>query len=333
MSRVSQSRNNKFLYYLNGHIKRLYPKKWLIKDIRRLEKSIKNFDELKLNTRLDYYYQSPTKFSLEDDYLSKYDLEYWRLSKLKDISVKHGVYSLDLMEYTRFFCQEYKLAYMFGDITKVPAIPSVTKSRPVSNNKNSILMKFDKVRHFYFVKKDIPYHKKQNKLVWRGAVHQPHRVKFMQDYFNKSDLMNLGEFNKSGNSVNSEWLKPFMTIDEQLQYKFILSIEGTDVATNTKWIMSSNSLCFMPRPKFETWFMEGTLIPDYHYVLIKDDFSDLENKINYYIENSEEAENIISNANSYIAEFCNPKIEDWLHLKILEQYFNFSDQSMETPHK
>jgi hypothetical protein len=118
-----------------------------------------------------------------------------------------------------------------------------------------------------------------------------------------------------------------MTIDEQLQYKFILSIEGADVATNTKWIMSSNSLCFMTKPKFETWFMEGELIPNYHYVLIKEDYSDLEEKINYYIDNTSEAESIIHNANRYVDRFRDGKCEDWLHLKILEQYFDFSGQS------
>ena len=39
--------------------------------------------------------------------------------------------------------------------------------------------------------------------------------------------------------------------------------------------MSSNSLCFMPKPKYETWFMEGKLIPNHHYVLIEDDYSNL----------------------------------------------------------
>ena len=29
----------------------------------------------------------------------------------------------------------------------------------------------------------------------------------------------------------------------------------------------------MPKPKYESWFMEGKLIPNYHYILIKDDYS------------------------------------------------------------
>ena len=51
-----------------------------------------------------------------------------------------------------------------------------------------------------------------------------------------------------------------MTINEQLHYKFILCSEGNDVASNLKWVMSSNSIAVMPKPKFETWFMEGILV-------------------------------------------------------------------------
>lgn len=59
------------------------------------------------------------------------------------------------------------------------------------------------------------------------------------------------------------------TIREHLDYKFIMAIEGNDVASNLKWVMSSNSLAVMPRPTCETWFMEGTLIPDYHYIEVR----------------------------------------------------------------
>ena len=321
-----KNRNNKLAYYFNGHAKRLYPKNWLNLDLDKLQKSIKDFDEFKMNKRLDYYYKASSKFLLDSSLLIDYQLEYWRLSMIKDISRKHGVYYLDLMEYARFFPQDYILAYLFGDITNVPDIPSLTKSRPIKNNDNSILMKFDKVRHFYFVNKDISYEQKKNKLVWRGAVFQPHRINFMEMFFNRSSLINVGDVNNSGNYFNEDWRVPYLSIDEQLQYKFILSIEGNDVATSTKWIMSSNSLCFMVKPKFETWFMEGELIPNFHYVLINDDYSNLEERINYYIANTSKAQNIIQNANNYVTQFMNKKSEDWLQLKILERYFYFSGQ-------
>ena len=52
------------------------------------------------------------------------------------------------------------------------------------------------------------------------------------------------------------------------------------MSSNLKWIMSSNSIAVMPRPEFETWFMEGRLIPGVHYIEINRDYSDLDEKYN-----------------------------------------------------
>ncbi len=311
--RLSQSRNNRIYYYLSGHLRRLYPKSLLNLDLDKLQDSIQNFDENDMYGRLDYYCKINDSFLLESS-----------TEKLSEIRLIHGTYSLDMFEYTRFFSPEYRLAYEFGDVTHVPNIPSMVKSRPVVDNDNSILMKLDKVRHFYFTNDAIKFEDKDNKIVWRGAAHQPHRIKFLEKFYGRSNLFDVGSFNKN----NKDLLYPasFMTIDEQLKSKFILSIEGNDVATNTKWIMSSNSLCFMTKPKFETWFMEGKLISNYHYVLVEDDYSDLEEKVQYYIDNPAEAKHIISNANKYTKQFLDKKAEDWLNLKVLEAYFKLSGQ-------
>ena len=53
-----------------------------------------------------------------------------------------------------------------------------------------------------------------------------------------------------------------------------MCVEGVDVATNLKWVMSSNSIAVMPKPEIESWFMEKTLIPDFHYIEIKKDYSE-----------------------------------------------------------
>jgi len=120
-----------------------------------------------------------------------------------------------------------------------------------------------------------------------------------------------------------------MSIEEQLKYKFILSIEGNDVATNLKWIMSSNSIAFMTKPKYESWYMEGLLIPNYHYVLLKDDYSDLEEKVRYYSENIEEANSIIKNAQEYLSQFKDDKREDLISLLVVEKYFKFQEKNQE----
>src|SRR5690606_11186562 len=100
------------------------------------------------------------------------------------------------------------------------------------------------------------------------------------------------------------------------------ALEGNDVATNLKWIMSSNSIAVMPLPKYETWFMEGRLVPDYHFICIKDDYSDLEEKLNYYIRHEDKAIEIVSHAHDYVAQFKNKRQEDVIALQVLQKYFD-----------
>ncbi len=71
--------------------------------------------------------------------------------------------------------------------------------------------------------------------------------------------------------------------------------------------------------------MEGRLIPDYHYVLIKDDYSDLEEKIAYYTKHTDKALEIIKNANMYVKQFQNKKRERKIALKVLEKYFQMTN--------
>ena len=116
------------------------------------------------------------------------------------------------------------------------------------------------------------------------------------------------------------------TIREHLDYKFIIALEGNDVASNLKWVMSSNSLAVMTRPTCETWFMEGTLKPDYHYVEVKEDFSDFEEKLRYYMAHPEKAEEIIRHAHEYVQQFRNKEREELLQLMVMQRYFETSGQ-------
>lgn len=82
----------------------------------------------------------------------------------------------------------------------------------------------------------------------------------------------------------------------------------------------------MPRPTCETWFMEGRLIPNYHYVEIKSDFSDLIERTNYYIENPDKAQEIIDHAHDYIRQFQDKKREKLISLLVLDKYFTLTNE-------
>ena len=90
--------------------------------------------------------------------------------------------------------------------------------------------------------------------------------------------------------------------------------------------MSSNSVAVMPRPRYESWFMEGTLQPGVHYIEVADDFSDLLDKISYYLDHPSETEEIIRNAHAYVAAFRDPRREDLVSLLTLRKYFASTGQ-------
>lgn len=206
----------------------------------------------------------------------------------------------------------------------MPPGPSIVKSRPIyDNNLNSVVLNLDKVRHFTFINDKKDFRKKKNMLVGRNNAGQLHRIKFLEMYFNHP-LCNIGKVNKDYNHDNL--LKGRLTIEEQLDYKFILCLEGNDVASNLKWVMSSQSLAIMPKPKYETWFMEGTLIPNYHFVEIKEDYSDLEERMEYYFSHTDKALEIIKNANLYVEQFKIKPREDLISLLVLEKYFYKTNQ-------
>ena len=71
--------------------------------------------------------------------------------------------------------------------------------------------------------------------------------------------------------------------------------------------------------------MEGTLIPNYHYIEVKDDFSDLEERLTYYIEHPKEAEAIIQHAHEYVDQFRDEAREKLISLLVLKKYFDITN--------
>ncbi len=308
-------KNIKLFYYLGGYLRLIFP---LLKNrnnyINRLLKKFNNEKDY-IKMRVNYYNKI--------NYKNSPDLDWIPTSSMK-IPNQGTVYFFDLKEYVRFYPSKFLVRFLFGDITKIPKSPSFVKTRPIKgDNENSVLFKLNKVRHFTFTNDRVKFSDKLNILIGRNAVQQKQRIDFFKKYFDHP-LCNLGQINSG--TTHDIWLKNKISINEQLKYKFILCIEGYDVATNLKWVMSSNSIAVMPIPKFESWLMEGKLIPNFHYILIKDDFSDLEERLKYYIKNDSKAYEIIKNANKYIMQFQNKKREDLISLLILEKYFHYSGQ-------
>lgn len=307
-------KNNKPWYYIKNYIRLIIPKSIYQKRLKEKLFDLNNQDIEYINKRVEYYNKLSENQSLTDKAVA-----------LKDFKLKgyFKVYYFDAFEFTHYFPSYLKICPCFGDVTHVPDEPSLVKSRPIAgNNTNSVVMKFGKIRHFLFINDKKAFQDKKDMLIGRGKVRQPHRIRFMEKYYGHP-MCDIGQVNLT---PDARFPSKRLTIEEHLDYKFILCLEGNDVASNLKWAMSSNSLAVMPRPKYETWFMEGTLIPNYHYVEIKEDYSDLEERMNYYIEHTDEALQIIANAHEYIKQFKNKKREDLISLLVLKKYFDKTNQ-------
>lgn len=313
--KLKSGKNSKFLYYLVNYARWITPGIFVRKRLKRVLESVeKREDRDYIMERVNYYNRLHEKQSLPE---CTPELRNYRPAGQK-------VYFFDMYQYARWFPRSIKLALLPGDITYVPQAPSIVKSRPLGvNNTNSVLMKLDKVRHFIFVKDPVRFRDKKDMVIFRGKVKgkEPRR-RFMEMYFNNR-LCDLGDVSRDTTDP-AEWQTEKKSIREHLDYKFIMALEGNDVASNLKWVMSSNSVAVMPRPTCETWFMEGTLIPDCHYIEIKPDFSDLEERVRYYIAHPEEAERIARNANRYVSQFRDRKRERLISLLVLDKYFRMT---------
>ena len=310
----------KFLYYLKGLFTLLIPSNLFgIRYDLFIKKHYPKYESSDLIFRLNYYnkLKESKTLSLSAKKLASHKLKNANFSK---------VYFFDTNEITRYFPKNLFWRFKAGDITSLQEEATIVKSRPIGeDNENSILLKLNKIRHFIFVNDKKEFKDKSPKILFRGAAHgKPIRQKFIEMYVN-NPMCDVKDTAKD--SINpKQWQSKHISLNEQLKYKYIMAIEGNDVASNLKWIMSSNSIAVMPRPKYETWFMEGCLIPDYHYIEIKQDFSDLIERITYYEKNPDKALQIIKNANEYVKPFKDKKREKLISLLVMKKYFEKTGQ-------
>jgi hypothetical protein len=180
------------------------------------------------------------------------------------------------------------------------------------------------------IKWDIPFNSKNNNILWRGTNTGLNNIE------RELLVININKINNPNIDIKLSYLckdlsielKPElitgnMTIEKMLNSKFLLSIEGNDVATNLKWILLSNSVCLMKKPTKCSWFMEDMLIPFVHYVPLEDDFSDLEEKYNWCINHLDECELISKNATKYMEEFLDEENENHITTEVIKSYFEY----------
>lgn len=328
----SQKRNIQFFFQISSLFDLAKPY-WLKKlERKRLLSSFEYLSsELKLQVerRIEHYNKlAPNScFKGVETQQQVYKLSDLKMHAIIDGRRSGSNYCYDTLRYTRCYDQNLKACFVFGDVFWIPEQPSLVKSRPINgDNRNSVLMPLNRIRHFNFISDSSSFESKRDMLIGVSYAQQQHRQDFLRMYFGHQ-LCRLGSAEKFTDE-RSVWNVEHISIVEQLKYKFILCLEGYDVATNLKWVMSSNSIAVMPKPKFETWFMESRLEGGVHYIEIADDYSDVEERLQYYIDHPDKAREIIEAAHRFVDQFRNKKLERIIATKVTDRYFERTNQTL-----
>lgn len=198
-----------------------------------------------------------------------------------------------------------------GDSVVENEKPTLVKSRVVEDD-TSVLFPINTQRHYPHQmyrdmnKYDIPLSEKKAKLLWRGATtgRLTTQIRFLlvEKYFSSQKIDVGFSMIVQGEENYTKYVKGKVDWKDMLQYKYLLSLEGNDVASGLKWQLLSNSLVLMPEPTKVTWFLESRLKPYVHYIPINPDLSNIEEQVEWAESHPDECQWITRNASMYAKE-------------------------------
>lgn len=151
-------------------------------------------------------------------------------------------------------------------------------------------------KSFRSIHRGIPFSQKKNKMVFGCRKDRGSKYNFVErrDIEINQRSYFYSDFCDKTNVVYSEdgWITEYDMID----YKYILNIDGNASTWDaTAWKMNSGSVIFKVDAPWVQWFYPEYL-PYVHYIPIKDDMSDLQEKYRWCEEHQEECEKIVENS-------------------------------------
>ena len=219
--------------------------------------------------------------------------------------------------------QNAKFPLFYGETGETGQIPCIRKSRR-TDDRTSIIYNFRTLRltfpSYEAIRSDVPWNEKADQVIWRGATTgQEQRVALVQRYFDKYDV---GFSSVKQKPEFVAYKRPSVSIGEQLKNKFIISLEGNDVASNLRWVLSSNSVPIMKKPYWQSWIMEERLEPTIHYLELNEDLSNLEEILDWAKANDDRCFEIAQNGKRYMSQFLDEENDLAVQKLLLEEFTN-----------
>ena len=117
------------------------------------------------------------------------------------------------------------------------------------------------------------------------------------------------------------YVKSFLTHEELLQHKFVLCIPGNDYSSIFRFILNSNSCPIHTYPfKYSSYYNYDKIIPWVHFVPIKEDGSDLEEKYDWCLKNLSKCSDIATNGKQFMKYYLDEEIENEIKKRFVEFY-------------
>ncbi len=228
-----------------------------------------------------------------------------------------------------------------GDNLRGFGKPTFVKSCAFKNDASDrYILPLNRRRHFEHVPRvsvvDIPFDKKHDTVVWRGTTtglfDKPGRVciyhrfdRFEREGFDigYSKIVQMHSITPRSGLTEADLkpcMKPKLRIRDMLAYKYLLCMQGNDVASGLKWMLLSQSVVLMPHPTVGSWYCERFLQPYVHYVPISADLSDLVEQVQWCRDNPEVCQQISANATQFMQPFLDEEQEDGLFLDVVSTY-------------
>ena len=227
-----------------------------------------------------------------------------------------------------------------GDNREDFNVPTIVKSvRILPQKKSRYILPLDYERHWRHVYGvdlvDIHHDLKEEKLVWRGATTGGFLSGSGGNTFRHSLAKRFDEL--SGHNIGfsqivaehterdcdipltrlKDMVREHLSLKQQLKYKYLLALEGNDVASGLKWMLYSNSTVLMPKPTCESWACESFLEEFVHYVPVNKDLSDLNAKVDWCQSNPKHAKLIAQNGRNFMSSFLCKETEKKLANEVI----------------
>ena len=177
---------------------------------------------------------------------------------------------------------------------------------------------------------EVVWEDKEEKLFWRGRDSNRNRLKLVKLSQENPDLINASitayfffrdEEAKLGKS-------PHVPFFDFFNYKYQLCIDGTVAAYRLPYLLAGGSLVFKQDSKYYEHYYKD-LRPWQHYVPIKEDLSDLVEKIEWARNNDEKARKIAENARQFAITYLLPDHVLCYHAAFLSKWSKLLSNKVE----